>query len=222
MNKGTILLVEDDTDLSDITAQYLELRQFRVLTVATYVEGAVLFHQESVSLVLLDIILPDGSGLDLLSWIRRTSSVPIILMTSLGQDDDVVRGLAMGANDYISKPCALEVVLARIETQLEMAMYDMRGRVRAGAITLDKSKGRAYLGRTDLSLTPREFSLLLYFAQRVGQTLSFEQIFRDVWGQPLNNDTTALRSHVYALRKKLGSQAGVVIDTVDRNNYVFW
>ena len=222
MNRGTILLVEDDTDLSDITAQYLDLRRYRVLTASTYAEGAAQFHKENVNLVLLDIILPDGSGLDLLAWIRRSSAVPVILMTSLGHDNDVVRGLAMGANDYISKPCALEVVFARIETQLGLAMYDMRGSVKVGSLRLDKSKGRAFVGETDLFLTPREFSLLLYFAQRVGQTLSFEKIFLDVWGQPLNNDTTALRSHVYALRKKLGDHAGVIIDTVDRNNYMFW
>ena len=221
MSNGTILLVEDDFDLLEIMAQFLKRKGFDVLRAETLAEGSALYKKEAVNLALLDIILPDGSGLDLLKKIREKSATPVILMTSLGKDEDVIRGLSMGANDYIAKPCSLDVVFARIQTHLNIALYDVRADVTLGALRLDKFTGRAYLNETDIALTPKEFTLLLYFIQHEGQTLTSEQIYKEVWGQQLHHNTMALRSHIYALRQKLKDENNAIIKRSGKSNYVF-
>ena len=221
MHSRNILLVEDDFDLLEIMAQFLEGNDFVVFRAETLSEGVRIYENESVDLVLLDIILPDGSGLDLLKKIRKTDATPVILMTSLGKDSDVVDGLSMGANDYISKPSALEVVYARIKTHLMLSTYDMRTDAKHGALRLDKAISRAYLNGLDLGLTPKEFILLRYFFQHALKTITSEQLYHEVWGMPLNNNTTALRSHIYSLRQKLQDENNSIIETTGKSKYVF-
>jgi len=221
MNNAAVLLVEDDYDLQEIMAQFLTRKGFDILRAETLADGIALYEKQALNIALIDIILPDGSGLELLAKIREKSALPVILMTSLGKDADVIKGLAMGANDYIAKPCALDVVFARIQTQLNMAKFDIRNDVTLGGLRLDKSTGRAYLNEKDITLTPKEFALLLYLVQHAGQTLASEQIYQDVWGLPLNKDTAALRSHIYALRQKLKDTDNTIIETRGKLKYIF-
>jgi len=214
MSKTNILIVEDDTDLLDIMSQFLTGKGYRVRKAETLAEGFAQFESEAIDLVLLDIILPDGLGLELLRKIREDSIIPVILLTSLGKDADVVRGLDMGADDYIAKPCSLEVVFARVKTHLGKAMYDMRGTVTAGALRLDKSTGRAYLDGTDMKLTPKQFALLLYLAQHAGQTVPGDRLYSAIWGDDPNGDTGALRRQISNLRGKLEACENCGIDLV--------
>ena len=198
-----ILLLEDDTDLLDIMSQFLTGKGYNVVKSETLKEGCERFDNSQIDLAVLDIILPDGTGLDLLEKIRKTSSIPIILLTSLGQDADIVRGLNMGADDYMPKPCSLDVVYARVKSHLGRAMYDMRGSITAGAIRLDKFTGRAYLNELDMALTPKQFSLLLYLVQHEGETLTSERLYSVIWGDDPNSDTGAVRKQISNLRGKL-------------------
>ena len=216
MSNETILLIEDDTDLLEITAQYLTGKGYRVLCGESLEEGNTLLKSEAVSLILLDIMLPDGSGLDWLTELRQGNAVPVIAMTGLGENADVIRGLQAGADDYITKPCSLEVIAARIRTQLNKSRFDMRGSLSLGPLMLDKTTARAYLHGADMVLTRREFSLLLYLAQYAGQTLTTEQLYAAAWGDDLGGDTGAVRRQVSNLRGKLVGSGLALVNARDK------
>ena len=218
MYDETILLIEDDTDLLEITAQYLTGKGYRVLCAETLCEGTALLEKGTVSLILLDIMLPDGSGFDWLLGIRNQNTIPIIAMTSLRQDADVIRGLQSGADDYIAKPCSLEVIAARVRTQLDKARFDMRGSITIGELTLDKGTSRAFLNGGDMVLTHREFALLLYLTQHTGQTFTAEQLYAATWGDDFNGDTGAVRRLVSNLRGKLAG-SGLTLTYGHGNGY---
>ena len=218
MYNENILLIEDDTDLSGITAQYLTGKGYRVLCAETLSEGNQLLKQEAIDLILLDILLPDGSGFDWLSKIKKHSAVPVIAMTGLGQDADVIRGLKIGADDYITKPCSLEVLAARVQTQLDKSRFDMRGNMTLGSLKLDKTTTRAYLDGEDMVLTHREFALLLYMAQHAEQTLTATQLYSAAWGDDLGEDTGVVRRQVSNLRRKLAG-SDISLENSHGNGY---
>jgi DNA-binding response OmpR family regulator len=199
----TILCVEDDLTILANNQVNLADGGFRVLTAENLAQVRELLSQESPDAIVLDIMLPDGNGLDLLQELREAGSkVPVIMLTAWGEPKDVSRGLRLGANDYLSKPFDYGVLLARVE-----AMFRNAGQVpeivEKGALRLDVLAAQAFLNGADMLLTQKEFSLLLLFTQNEGRTISAEYLYEKVWKLPVNDDKRTLQKHISALRKRL-------------------
>jgi len=201
MMKETILLIEDDIDLLENNTEYLQRHGYRVLTSETLADAAAVLAHEHVDLILLDINLPDGSGLDFIVEIRETSDVPVIFLTCRTDRADMIGGLTSGGCDYITKPFDFGVMLARIEAQLRQARSAKT--LTRGSLMLDMVSGRAYLNGEDMQLTKKEFAVLRILVESGGKAFTKESLYETVWGQPMNNNDTALKTSISRLRKKL-------------------
>ena len=215
----TILIVEDDIQLLNSNRLALETEGYCVLAAECLREAQALMAQEDPDLVVLDIMLPDGSGLDFLQELRKSSSVPVLLLTALDKSIDVMKGLETGADDYLTKPFDVGVFRTRIKALLRRASQ-VPETITRGALRLDIASGQAFLSDTDLLLTQKEFSLLLLFVQNEGRTLKPEELYEKVWKQPMLGDSQSLRTIASRLRIKLEG-SGFDIETLYKEGYRF-
>ena len=160
-------------------------------------------------MVLLDVNLPDGNGIDFVREIRKNSQVPIILLTVNNMEVDIVTGLDAGANDYITKPFSVEELLARIRvTQRRLAVMQSGEQIESsvfenGGLKIDYTAGCTYLKGEELHLTPIEYKLLCLLSRNVGKVLTHTYITQQIWGRCSDNDVASLRVFMATLRKKL-------------------
>jgi DNA-binding response OmpR family regulator len=201
--KGLILVVEDDEKLLKANCRLLESAGYETMTAKDAAEARERVKKTAPDCVVLDILLPGGaSGLDFLEELRASSGVPVLLLTSLGAAEDIVRGLAAGGDDYLPKPFNIDVFLARVEALMRRASR-MPEILTRGPLRLDISASQAFLNGEDLLLTQKEFSLLLFFAQNEGRVISAEVLYEKLWGQPMADDPRAVKYHISRLRKKI-------------------
>ncbi len=213
--KGHILLVEDEPDISALVAYHLARESYRVRTAADGQEGLEALHRERPDLLVLDLMLPGMSGLDLLREIRRRAelaSLPVILLTALREESDRVEGLRLGADDYISKPFSPEELVLRVEAVLRrVRQHPPSGAggtlVQAGPVTIDTDAARVEVDGVPAELTPTEYRLLLVMAERRGRVQSRTQLLEAVWETRAEITTRTVDMHVQRLRAKLGDAA---------------
>jgi DNA-binding response OmpR family regulator len=162
----------------------------------------------SPDLVILDLGLPDLDGAELLKMIRAVSDVPIIVATARGEDRDVVRTLDAGADDYLVKPFSVEQLEARVRAVLRRIGSDERpGPILVGDLVVDASAREARLDGDRLELSPKEFDMLYFLAERVGEVVSKRELLAEVWRQPYGGSEKTVDVHLSWLRKKLGETA---------------
>ncbi|GHS92660.1 DNA-binding response regulator [Synergistales bacterium] len=206
----TLLCVEDEFDLLQNNRVFFEGRGYVVLTAENLAQARKHLAAQAPDAIILDIMLPDGLGLDLLKELREAGDdTPVLLLTAWGRPRNIADGLRAGANDYMPKPFDYDVLLARVETMLRGAERIPEA-ITKGALKLDVTASEAFVNGTDMLLTPKQFSLLLYFVQRENQTMTAEDLYKKIWGQPLNNDSNALRNAAHQLRKKLAGSGYTV------------
>ena len=222
-NKGTVLLVEDNKGLNDANSQALKLRGYSVLSAENLAEAREMLIQSSPDAILLDVMLPDGSGFDFCEEIRDKTNAYILFLTAKTAHEDMVRGMTGGGDAYITKPFHPEEMLVKVDAALRRR-YIENASVKTlifGSLTLDIVSGLAYVDGVDLLLTKKEFSLLLVFAQNKGVTLGAEYLFKEVWNLSFVYDKT-LRKHISALRNKLAAvNCGYDVATVYGKGYRF-
>lgn len=203
----TILLVEDDQDLADIIAYTLRRAQYDVVATFDGFSALRLLKTKQPSLVVLDVNLPRIDGWGVLQQIRASSSTPVIMLTACGEDADVVRGLKLGADDYVTKPFSPNQLVARVEAVLrrsQLATQGARTRVmRLGDITLDLGLHRVTVQERTLTLTKIEFRLLQELALRAGEVVSHQELARRVWGYQEVESGSITKSHIRNLRRKI-------------------
>ncbi|QFZ21850.1 response regulator transcription factor [Saccharothrix syringae] len=200
-----VLLVEDDDGVADALVEALEDNDHRPGRV-TRGADALLAHRD-FDVLLLDLGLPDADGLDVLRKIRRVSSVPVLVLTARGDERSIVRGLRLGADDYLVKPVRLGELLARIEAVVRRsaALTGPRERtVRVGDVEIDLEGRRVVVGGAEVALTNREFDVLAALARRAGTAVSRQQLMDEVWGDAYLAVSRSLDVHVAGLRAKLG------------------
>ena len=202
MSRASILLVEDNERIQIANRDMLELLGYDVSIAMSLAEARRHMDAKPPDAIVLDIMLPDGSGLNFLREVRNSSSVPVLLLTALKTPDDTVMGLSSGADDYVVKPYDYKVLAARIEALLRRAGR-VREVVRKGPLELDVISSRAFLNGQDMLLPGKEFSLLLFFIQNEGKSVSAEEVYEKVWRQPANGDVNAFKVMASRLRKKL-------------------
>jgi len=202
--RARILLVEDDADLARGLAFNLRHEGYEVLVAGTVKDGKRAALKGDTDLLVLDLALPDGDGLEILKALRSAGSrVPVLCLTARGQETDVVMGLGTGADDYVTKPFGLAELFARIGALLRRAGPAAADLVRLGEAEVDLAGRRVRRGGREEDLTPVETDLLRYLLARRGQAVEREQILRDLWGVASRHETRTLDNHVARLRKKL-------------------
>ena len=200
--KKRVLVVEDDPVLTRVLRDNLTFEGFEVQSVADGAHAQSAAREFGPDLVLLDVNLPGKSGFELCQSWRQRSQVPIILLTAMGQKADKIRGLQLGADDYVTKPFDLEELLARIHAVLRRTR-PVAGRIVLGGVTIDFGALKATRGDTDLDLTHRDFEILQYLANRPHTIVSRDELLREVWGYPDTAATRAVDHAIARLRKKI-------------------
>lgn len=221
MANETILLVEDETDLLLNNKEYLEKQGYGIMTAETLQAASETMAATRIDLILLDINMPDGSGLDYLHKLRETSDVPVIFLTCRIGKEDIIQGLSGGGCDYITKPYDLDVLGARIEAQLRKLRPVSETRLVFGALTIDIITQCACIDGKNVWLTPKEFALLLLFVQNPGKQYTADELYKAVWGLDANNDIRTVQVRISGLRRKLkmGQKDMFHIEMAERRFY---
>lgn len=201
---STILLVEDNPHIRKINTQVLTQRGYDLLQTDTVAGCRELMRWNPVDLVVMDIMLPDGSGLELCREIKSRFHIPVLFLTALGENKEIVEGLRAGGDDYLTKPYDLEVLVARVEARLR-SHAESRRYVCYGCLRLDTVSLCGYLGDRDMLLTQKEFAVLLILARSAGREVDSSQL-RQVWGDDADGDNQALWTLISRLRKKLNNE----------------
>lgn len=200
----TILIIEDDENLSRGIVFAFEKDGYSVIKANTLKSGQSGFEQNDVSLIILDLGLPDGNGLEFCKSIRETSNVPIVMLTARDLETDEVFGLMAGADDYITKPFSLSVLRARVEVVFRRLEAKSNQNIKLGKYTLDTDLCKLYRGNEDVSISATEFRLLKYLMSNAGQILTKEQILAASWDMSGNFvDENTLSVNIRRLRAKI-------------------
>ncbi|MBR0621410.1 response regulator transcription factor [Bacillus sp. RP12] len=207
MNKGKILVVEDEKKIARVLSLELEYEGYEVTVKETGMDGLQALEEESFDLVLLDVMLPELSGLEVLRRVRKTNTAtPIMLITARGSVPDKVSGLDLGANDYITKPFDIEELLARIRAQLRLnihAQKEMETELSIADLTVNEKTRDIQRAGQMLELTPREYDLLVHLLKHQQQVLTRDQLLTAVWGFDYFGDTNVVDVYIRYLRKKV-------------------
>jgi two-component system response regulator RegX3 len=211
MAKRRILLIEDEASISEPLAAALRREGFDPAVAGTAADGLEAFRTRPPNLVLLDVMLPDGDGRDLLRIIRDSSRVPVIMLTARGEEMDMVVGLELGADDYVTKPFSAAALIARIRAVLRRAAAPAPqgdAVLEAGDIRMDLNTRTVSRAGTTVELTLKEFELLRMLMEQAGKVVRRTDLMDEVWDPNWYGPTKTLDVHVSSLRKKLDDDPG--------------
>ncbi|MEA2419012.1 MAG: hypothetical protein QOE60_1218 [Thermoleophilaceae bacterium] len=218
-----ILVVEDEPAIADFLERGLRAEGYSVTCVGDGEAGEAVLEAEDIALAILDVALPGKDGLAVLEGIRRVNtSLPVLMLTARDQVHDKVQGLDMGATDYITKPFSFEELVARVRAHLRVPAQGQTTVLEAGGVTVNLLERRVTRAGSEVSLSAREFELLVYFMRHANQVLSREQILSAVWGYSFDPGTNVVDVYVGYLRRKLSAHDGPApIDTLRSLGYRF-
>jgi len=205
---ASIVIIEDEQRIRELVTSVLADLGYEVRAAATAMHGLQDVVNTSPDVVILDMGLPDLDGTELLKMVRAVSDVPVIVATARGEESDIVGTLNAGADDYLVKPFSVEQLEARVRAVLRRAAADAVGDpIAVGALVIDEASREATLEGEPLQLSPKEFDLLLYLAERPDEVVSRQQLLAEVWRQPYGGSDKTVDVHLSWLRKKLGESA---------------
>lgn len=228
-----ILLVEDEAVLRETIGYNLKSAGHDVLTVEDGEAALNAVESHQPELVVLDVMLPTIDGFEVCRQIRRTSSIPILILTARDDEIDRVVGLEIGADDYLTKPFSMRELMARVKALLrrrDLLQHELGGEqvpasdvLKSGSLVIDLGAHRVTVDSTEVSLKPREWDLLVFLARHPGQVCTSDQILHNVWGEDFFGDSRTVAVHVHGLREKLeiGSDGRRYIETVRGVGYRF-
>jgi two-component system, OmpR family, response regulator RegX3 len=208
MNRRAILLIEDEASIADPLAAALRKEGFDVQTAENAASGLEAFRTRPPDLVLLDVMLPDGDGKDVLRAIRGSSRVPVVMLTARGEEMDRVLGLELGADDYVTKPFSAAELVARMRAVLRRSEpAEAAGTVpilEIGDVSMNLETHRVTRGGEEVDLTVKEFELLRVLLEHAGKVVRRQALVGEVWDPSWFGSTKTVDVHVSALRRKLG------------------
>ena len=204
-----ILVVDDEKPLREFISRNLAARGFQVFSAANGLEALAFFNTEKLDLIVLDVMMPHMDGLEVCRRVRQTSTVPILILTALGEESDKVAALDMGADDYLTKPFGVDELLARVRAIFRRMDWsrdqssEPRQVLRYGEIELDEEKRTAVCRGQRLKLTKTEYDLLHYLMRHQGKALPHRLILQAVWGPEYGDEAEYLRVYIGRLRRKV-------------------
>jgi DNA-binding response OmpR family regulator len=210
----TLVAADDDPGLLRLMTRNLQLEGFDVLAASDGQQALEFIENNAPDLVLLDVLMPKMDGFTVCSRVREFSAVPIIIVTALGQDQDKVRGLDLGADDYLTKPFSVEELLARVRAVLRRSEFSTREHTQGlqattatGNLMVDYSQHLVMLNGREIALTPTEYRILAYLAHNVGRVVTQDLLLEQVWGQEYLGESHMLQVNINRLRHKLEADA---------------
>ena len=210
----TVLVVEDESSIASFVALYLKNAGYAVKTSATGNEALAEVSAETPALIVLDLMLPDIDGIEVCRRIRKSSDVPILMLTARDEDVDKIIGLEVGADDYMTKPFNPRELVARVRAILRRSAPDSSKResavIQHGDLSIDAGRREARVGDQEVQLAPKEFDLLWELLDHRGLVLTRDQLLERVWGYTFAGDTRTVDVHVRQLRRKLGDASPIV------------
>jgi len=206
-----ILAVEDDIECARLNERLLKRRGYDVLTAGRVDEARLLIKERTPDLFILDIVLPDGDGLELCKELRQQSDAPILFLTGRKSTEDKIEGLKEGGDYYLTKPYAIDEFMAVVDRLLHRAVETRKkiseaSVISRGPLTLRIPERAALVNGRDAGLTGKEFAVLLMLVQNEDEELSSERIYQKVWNSPMSGDTGSLRVQIARLKNKLGEE----------------
>ncbi len=214
----TILIIEDENDLAELVAFNLEKEGYRSLIAPDGPSGLEAARHNSPDLILLDLMLPGMSGMEICKVLKsneKTARIPIVMLTAKGEEIDRVVGFEVGADDYVIKPFSPRELLLRVKAVLRRAGSgeSMSKIIKVSTISIDTDRHIVTVDGNEVVLTTTEFKLLFNLAERLGRVQSRDRLLKDVWGFNHMGDTRTVDTHITRLRSKLG-EAGEMIKTI--------
>ena len=213
-NRYKVLVIEDEPKIRSFVKTVLETNDYKMIPADTYAMGTTMFMSHTPDIVILDLGLPDADGIDFISFVRKTSAVPIIVLSARTGEQDKVSALDMGANDYITKPFGTAELLARIRAALRNSRFGklpeaaLIGKFVLHDMTIDYDKRTVYIKGVDANLTQTEYNIISLLSEHTGKVLTYTSIIKAVWGYPDTGSTKKLQVNMANIRKKLGAKPG--------------
>ncbi|MCI8651318.1 MAG: VanR-ABDEGLN family response regulator transcription factor [Oscillospiraceae bacterium] len=212
--EANILVVDDEPEIADLVSVYLRGEGFRVFPCGTGTQALEVVKQEKIDLAVLDVMLPDISGMTLCAEIRQEHQFPILMLTAKTEDTDKITGLTVGADDYMTKPFSPLELVARVKAQLRRYTSYNSGdkepedELSINGLTINKTTHQCWLYDELMSLTPIEFDILWLLCANRGKVISAEELFETVWGEKYLDRNNTVMVHIRRLREKLGDPSG--------------
>ncbi len=210
-----ILIVDDEKAIADLVEVYLKNDGYQVFKFYNATEALACTEKESLSLAILDVMLPDMDGFTLCQKIRANHLFPIIMLTAKVEDMDKIIGLTLGADDYITKPFNPLELMARVKTQLRRytryntsgAAVQEKDEIDIRGLHISKNSHKCTLNEKELGFTPLEFSILWYLCERKGNVVSSEELFEEIWGERYLDNNNTVMAHIARIREKMNEPA---------------
>jgi two-component system KDP operon response regulator KdpE len=203
--KNTILVVEDEPQIQKMLGILLDVENFKIAESTSGKQALRMCASVKPDLILLDLGLPDMDGKEVIADIRKTSQVPVIVLSVRSDDEEIATALNIGANDYVTKPFNVEVLLARINAALRSSAVRDAGQPELcnGVLRMDLVRHEVFVNNVQVPFTPKEYDLLRFFMVNRGKMLTHKEILRTVWGAAHSEDTTYLRVYIGQIREKI-------------------
>jgi two-component system KDP operon response regulator KdpE len=205
MSKPIVLVVDDEPQILRVIRASLPLRGYEVITASSGEEALDEIGKQVPDLIILDLVMPEMSGLDVCRRVREFSTVPIIVLSAKGAESDKVAALDLGADDYVTKPFGMDELLARVRAVLRrLAVSESENRVlTVGDVSVDVDERRVVVAEKEVKLTPKEFDVLKYLVSNAGKVVTHRALLQAVWGWQSTDQTEYLRVFINQLRRKI-------------------
>lgn len=217
-----VLLADDEQGLRDITKKYLERNGFDVITAKNGAKAIAAVDKNVFDIIVLDIMMPEIDGRQVCQYIRTKYDVPVIFLTALGKEQDVIQGYEIGADEYVTKPFSMPILMAKINSLVKRyhGLTIKKGLITIGNIQIEPARRIVTVNKKVISIAPKEYELLMYFIDNKNQVLSRTQILDAVWGYDYEGYDRAVDTHVKKLRAILGEE-NHYIHTIIKGGYIW-
>lgn len=222
MKNCKILVIDDESRMRKLVRDFLTKKEYEVLEASNGEEAMEIFYEDKdIDLLILDVMMPKMDGWEVCREVRKTSRVPIIMLTAKADERDELLGFELGVDEYVTKPFSPKILVARVEAILRRSSVNTDdGIIKVGEITMNKNAHEVFVGDKPIELSFKEFELLAYFIENQGIALSRERILNNVWNYDYFGDARTIDTHVKKLRNKMGER-GEYIKTIWGMGYKF-
>ena len=202
-----ILIIEDDKSISELQKDYLEMSGYEVVCAFDGDKGLDYIKNDTFDLIILDLMLPEKDGFDILREVSDSKQIPILIVSAKNEETYKIKGLNLGANDYITKPFGMGELVARVNSHIKtyekFKHSSKRKLIIAGALSIDKQDRRVYIDDIEVFLTQKEFDLLLFLVENPNRVFSKDELYERVWGYDSLSDATTITVHIARIREKV-------------------